>query len=98
MLEKLRKRTRWYVWQFRLGMGGIPRLMYEKLFIFMRVLGFAVLLTSYLLMLGTVIMAFLVGNWNILYRFNDYGEGLSELILYLVSVPCVILYLRDKRG
>ena len=98
MIDKLRKRTRWLIWQFRLGMGGIPRRMYESIGANMKRVGFSMLLMNYLVMLGTIITVFISGSWSMMFTFNDYGEGLSELILYLVSVPCVILYLRDKRG
>ena len=79
-------------------MGGIPRRIYESIGTHMKILGFTTLLASHLVMTWIIIKAFISGNWNIMFRFNEYGEGPFELGLYLISVPCVILYLRDKRG
>lgn len=47
-----------------------------------------------------VILAFLSGDWEVTLVFNDYGEGMAELVLipasFLVSVTGTVWLVRDR--
>jgi len=65
------------------------------------VLGWGMLLTSYVIMMMTFLIAAL-NPAGVLIRVNDYGEGLWESVVLVTSVPCVlyvfIRFLKEQSG
>ena len=58
--------------------------------------GFAALLGSYLVLMYIFFQAYIHPDMIVGLRINRYGEANIELIMYLISIPSVICYLRTK--
>ena len=60
------------------------------------IFGISILTAYYIATAFFIIVAFMNGMRLIL-DINIYGEGLSEFILTLCSIPCVIFFIKEAR-
>ena len=63
----------------------------------LKIFGGTILIASYIILFYLIIMAHNSGTWTLTLDFNHYGEGIFELILYIIGIPSVYLYLCDKK-
>lgn len=54
-----------------------------------------VMVSSVLIFTYSVTLASFTHNWSIIQEYNYYHEGLLELVVAWLSLPCIFLTLRD---
>lgn len=64
----------------------------------LRDFGYACLLGSYLVLMSIFMLAYFNQDKILGLRINMYGEAHLEFIMFLISIPSVIYYIRHERA